>query len=189
MSALVFADDFDPNPPLFGSTPPVEKWIWLTWAGERNHTIPVVYISNIVFKIRWPEALVLTQETTYAKIADFSGTQLTRASCSVDQRPPFPNYSVMVKQRHQGQVISCLFLRADACFYIATIKNLASTATEVHPLDILSDNLGCAAIAQHLSIGSTIAGRVSDESRRGSIINISQHRFQSAQFSVALPYH
>jgi hypothetical protein len=129
---------FEP-PPIFGSTPPTDHWIWYVVAGQKDRSAPVVYISTLKFKTSWPEVLIVLPQARYNIVSSFVQERLAAANCPLEVRKPLPSYAVKILEHHGSRTSSCMISQASTCEHIADVMKLPGMNWSPAELNILDE--------------------------------------------------
>ena len=127
------------HPPVFGRTPPGERWIWYAVVGPRDRVAPIVYISTQHFETVLPEALIVVSRVRYDIIARFAQSRLTQGSCPFEVEKPLPYYAVKIVEHHDGRTSSCVLSQESACENIANVMKLPGMKWSPAELEILHE--------------------------------------------------
>ena len=133
--------------PIFGRTPPTERWLWYTVAGPRDRIATVLYISTEHFQTVSPEALIVVSRARYDVVARFTQLRLAQASCPFEVQKPLPYYAVKLAEHHDGHTQFCMVSQASACEFVADVMILSGmnwSPPELNTLDafMVDDHCG-----------------------------------------------
>lgn len=133
-------------PPLVGTAPSVEEWIWITVVTPTSPPSPILYLSPKHFKTRSREALLLLPDSRFSAVAKFTRSQISAVDCPIAVPKPAPDYTVQITERDQGKTAACAISQASACQYLSDLKNLASmnwTSSELQAIDNFANSIRC----------------------------------------------
>jgi hypothetical protein len=133
-------------PPLVGTAPSVEEWIWVTVVTPTSPPSPILYLSPKHFKTRSREALLLLSESRFSAVAKLTRSHVTGVGCPIAVPKPAPDYTVQIAERDQGRTAACAISQTSACQYLSELKNLAAinwTSGELQPIDNFANSIRC----------------------------------------------
>jgi hypothetical protein len=133
-------------PPLVGTAPSVEAWIWITVVSPTSPPSPILYLSSRRFKTSSREALLLLSDSRFGVVAKFTRSQITSVGCPIAVPTPAPDYTVQIAERDKGKIEACALPQAAACQYLSHLKKLPAmnwTSSELQPIDNFATSIRC----------------------------------------------